>query len=58
MENPKAIEALSKTMPEMVDIPLDDSIKNMKFSACTMQMKQMLGNEDYEKIMEILKAID
>lgn len=58
LDDPRAVAALKELAPpDMPDVPVDDFIRGLTWAQSAMQMKQMLGVELYNKIIEKLNSL-
>lgn len=58
IDDPVASAALAKVAPpEMQGMPIDDFIRGLTWAASSMQIKQMVGVEAYNKMVETLNAL-
>lgn len=58
LDDPKANAALMEVAPpEMKEMPIDDFIRGLTWAASSMQIKQMVGVEVYNKIVEKLNSL-
>ena len=58
LDDPKASEELRKLAPpDMPETPVDDFIRGLTWGQAAMQMKQMLGIDLYNKIVEKLNSL-